>query len=305
MSNKVTKKSVKSTKSAKTTKKAVKKAVIVRKASKVAKIPKGPKLPTVTVLYEDKDLIVVDKPAGLMVHPDGRDAGPFLTDWVLANYPKTAKVGEPTRALDGTTILRPGIVHRLDRETSGALIIAKTAAAHAHLKKQFQDRTVVKKYLAFVWGDMGEEFGTITRSIGRNTSDFRKWSAQRGARGELRLAETYWSSVARVDVSLEVAGMTEKFDQEKSEKFTLIEVEPKTGRTHQIRVHLVSIHHPVVGDSLYAPKRPTALGFERTALHARSVQFIDLAGKMVKVVAPLPKDFKAACKVLGIEEKVR
>ncbi len=246
-------------------------------------------LPDIKVLYEDSGCVVVDKPAGLMVHPDGRDKGPFLTDWVIMKYPDAVNVGEHTRTPEGDPILRPGIVHRLDRETSGALIIAKTAEAHAALKAQFQDRTITKKYLAFVWGEVAEEFGTISRPIGRSSSDFRKWSAQRGARGDLRDAETYWTRVATSKV--EVEG--------KPEKFSLVEVEPKTGRTHQIRVHFTAINHPVVGDSLYAPKRPMALGFARTALHARSIEFDSTEGKRVKVVAPLPSDFEAACKELG------
>ncbi|MBP6858966.1 MAG: RluA family pseudouridine synthase [Candidatus Pacebacteria bacterium] len=250
-------------------------------------------LPDIKILYEDAGCVVVDKPAGLMVHPDGRDKGPFLTDWVIEKYPDAVNVGEHTRTPDGEPILRPGIVHRLDRETSGALIIAKTSEAHAALKAQFQDRTVTKKYLAFVWGEVTEEFGTISRSIGRSSSDFRKWSAQRGARGDLRDAETYWTRLATNRVETEG----------KDEKFSLVEVEPKTGRTHQIRVHFTAVNHPVVGDSLYAPKRSMALGFARTALHARSLEFDTLDGKRVKIVAPLPDDFIGAAKLLGAKIK--
>jgi len=225
-----------------------------------------------------------------MVHPDGRSGGPYLTDWVRTHYPDAENVGETITALDGTTITRPGIVHRLDRETSGALIIAKTAEAHAHLKKQFQDRTVIKKYLAFVWGEMEEEFGTINRPIGRSSGDFRKWSAQRGARGEVREAETYWTRV-----------FTKKM--ESGQKFTLLQAEPKTGRTHQIRVHFMAIQHPIVGDRLYAPKRPMALGFDRAALHSRSVEFETMEGKRVTILAPFPQDFVIAAKELGVDYK--
>lgn len=246
----------------------------------------------ISILYEDADCIVVNKPSGLMVHSDGRDPGPFLTDWVIKKYPKAKNVGEPAHGVDGSDIARPGIVHRLDRETSGALLVAKTAVGHAHLKKQFHDRTMVKKYLAFVWGEMDEEFGTITRPIGRSSSDFRKWSAQRGARGEMRDAETYWTKLKNGLVQAEDGRM---------EKFSLLEVEPKTGRTHQIRVHMVANQHPVVGDVLYAPKRPMALGFTRTALHARSIEFETVEGKRIKIEAPLPKDFEKAYKLLGIK----
>lgn len=241
----------------------------------------------IPILYEDAHCLVINKPANTMVHPDGRSGGPYLTDWIVATYPELKGVGEPVRDPEGNPIDRPGIVHRLDRETSGALIIAKTQEAHVHLKQQFQDRTITKKYLAFVWGEMKEEFGTITKPIGRSANDFRKWSAQRGARGEVREAETYWTRL-----------FSTKTDA--GNKFTLIEAEPKTGRTHQIRVHFVAIQHPIVGDRVYAPKRELALGFDRVALHSRSVEFATLEGKTIKVIAPLPEDFVVACKELGI-----
>ncbi len=249
----------------------------------------------IPILYEDNDYIVVNKPAGLMVHADGRNEGPFLTDWVVARYPETADVGEPIRTPEGETIVRPGIVHRLDRETSGAIVVAKNAAAHAALKQQFKDRDVAKKYVAFVWGELKEEFGTITRPIGRSSGDFRRWSAQPGARGEIREAETYWTRLWTGKAEVMKEG------QPVLEKFTLVEAEPKTGRTHQIRVHFQATHHPVVGDQLYAPGRPPALGFARTALHSGAIEFTDLHGKTIKVKAPLPADFIAAFGALGIK----
>ena len=257
---------------------------------------KSTKLPKIKVLYEDADIVAIDKPAGIMVHPDGRAEGPFITDWVTEHYPRAAKVGESTRAIDGTEILRPGIVHRLDRETSGVLLIAKTAKGHACLKKQFQDRTIKKKYIAFVWGDLKEEFGTITRPIGRNGSDFRKWSASRGSRGVERDAETYWTKIGGFILPMKLEGPSGKATHatEAQQRFTIVEAEPKTGRTHQIRVHFSAIQHPVVGDTLYAPNRPMVLGFERTALHARSIEFKNLKGEKVKIEAPLPKDFENA-----------
>ncbi len=244
----------------------------------------------VDIIYEDASYVVVNKPSGVMVHPDGRSGGPYLTDWILEQYPETKNVGETIHGVDGSEIIRPGIVHRLDRETSGALIVAKTPEAHAHMKAQFQDRTITKKYLAFVWGELKEEFGNITRPIGRSGSNFKKWSAQRGTRGETREAETYWTRLFTTEL-------------ENKEKYTLLEAEPKTGRTHQIRVHFNAIHHPIVGDVLYAPKRPFALGFTRAALHSRSVEFSTLEGKTIKVIAPLPDDFQVAFKVLGVTYK--
>jgi 23S rRNA pseudouridine1911/1915/1917 synthase len=261
------------------------------------------KLPKINVLYEDADIVAIDKPAGIMVHPDGRAEGPFITDWVVKEFPKAAKVGEAARTPEGEEIARPGIVHRLDRETSGVLLIVKTAKGHAHLKKQFQDRTMKKKYVAFVWGDLKEEFGTITRPIGRNGSDFRKWSASRGSRGVEREAETYWTRLDSfmIPMKLDASSGRHMDATESKQRFTLIEAEPKTGRTHQIRVHFSAIQHPVVGDTLYAPNRPMMFGFDRTALHARSIEFDNLKGERVKVEAPLPKDFKTACKEVGIK----
>ena len=246
----------------------------------------------IPILYEDDNCVVVNKPAGLMVHADGRSEGPFLTDWVVKEYPQTAGVGEPIRTPEGEVVFRPGIVHRLDRDTSGALVIAKTKEAHAHLKAQFKDRTVHKKYLAFVWGEFSEEFGTINRSIGRSSSDFRKWSAQRGIRGEVRKAETYWTRIGKAQIG-----------DDPHAKFSLLLAEPKTGRTHQIRVHMLAVQHPVVGDTLYAEKKPMALGFKRLALHSWSIEFEDMKGKTIQVTAPLPVDFKKACKLLGVDPK--
>jgi len=246
-----------------------------------------------TVLYEDADIAAVDKPSGLMAHSDGRSEGPFLTDWITGRFPGAVGVGEPARSHEGKAIDRSGIVHRLDRETSGVILVAKTQAGFDCLKGQFQDRTVAKRYLAFIWGKLDEEFGTIDRPIGRSANDFPKWSAQRGTRGEIRNAETYWTRLWTGETKVDE-------NAERPEKFTLVEAEPKTGRTHQIRVHFLAIHHPIVSDTLYAPKRPHALGFTRTALHSRSIEFMNTEGKRVKVEAPLPADFQAAIRKLGI-----
>ena len=259
------------------------------------------KLPTIGILYEDTHILAINKPAGLMVHPDGRSAGPFLTDWLVKKYPRIKNVGESMLTPAGEQIIRPGIVHRLDRETSGVMLVAKTAKGHACLKEQFKARTITKKYLAFVWGEFTEDFGTINRPIGRSGSDFRKWSAQRGSRGIPRKAETYWSLVKtfRANVKYDEASGEQEAGTNKDEKFTLIEAEPKTGRTHQIRVHFLAIHHPVVGDMLYAEKRPYALGFKRTALHAKHIEFDNVAGEHIKLDGPLPEDFERACKEAG------
>jgi 23S rRNA pseudouridine1911/1915/1917 synthase len=242
----------------------------------------------ISILYEDKDIVAVNKPAGIVIHPDGKSKGPFLTDWILENYPKTKNVGEPVETKEFGIIERPGIIHRLDRDTTGVLLIAKTKTGHSALKEQFQERTLTKKYLTFVYGEIKDRFGIINRPIGRSPNDFRRWSATRGARGELRDAETWYTLLAYR------AG------------FSFLEVEPKTGRTHQIRVHFKAINHPVVCDGLYAPEKilekPDALGFKRNALHAYSIEFTNCAGKKVMVKAPVPDDFSNAFIELGIQD---
>jgi 23S rRNA pseudouridine1911/1915/1917 synthase len=279
----------------------------------------NPKAIEPEIIYEDADIAAVNKPAGLIVHSDGRNTGPFLTDWVTMKFPDAVLADEPLKAPDGSLTRRPGIVHRLDRDTSGALLIAKTPAGYASLKDQFRDKTIVKKYLAFVWGEIKEEFGTITRPIGRNGSDFRRWSAQPGARGEIREAETYWTRLWTGEAGEEIREKREEKREEqemqeteskkaegqkgesKTDKFSLIQAEPKTGRTHQIRVHFLAIHHPIVCDALYAEKRPPALGFKRLALHSRSIGFNTTAGKHLEISAPLPEDFEKAVEELRIK----
>ncbi|MDO8482358.1 MAG: RluA family pseudouridine synthase [bacterium] len=235
----------------------------------------------IQILFEDEDVAVINKPAGLVVHSDGKTVEPALTDWVLENYPETKGVGEPTKLSSGEMIDRPGIVHRLDRETSGVLVIAKNQKAFEFLKKQFQDREMEKTYRAFVYGEVKNDEGVIDRPIARSTGDFRKWTAERGRRGVEREAITEYTVLA------------------KHEGFSFLDVHPKTGRTHQIRVHLKAISHPIVCDKLYASNRECALGFSRLALHAFSLKFKLLGGKELTVEAPYPDDFKKALKVLN------
>lgn len=226
-----------------------------------------------TILYEDKDLLALDKPAGLVVHADGKSDTPTLADWLMEKYPNIKEVGEPWTAPNGEIIFRPGIVHRLDRDTSGVLVVAKTLESFTYLKKQFQERLAKKTYRAFVYGIMKNDTGIINKPIGRSTSDFRKWSAEFGARGELRESVTEYKVL------------------ERGKEATFLEAYPKTGRTHQIRVHLKAIGHSVVCDALYAPKQKCILGFSRTALHAFSLEILSPTGKPLHFEAPLPSDF--------------
>lgn len=227
------------------------------------------------ILYEDENILVVNKPTGLVVHSDGKTKEYVLTDWITENYPEIKDVGEKAE-YNGKEILRPGIVHRLDRDTSGVIVVAKTQDAYIHLKEQFKGRRVDKIYQAFVYGKIKEAEGVVDRPIGRSGKDFRQWSAQRGARGVLREATT-------------------NYEVEKTnEIFSYIKLIPKTGRTHQLRVHMKAINHPIVCDKLYAPKRECLLGFERLALHALSIDIELQDGSRKTIEAPLPPDFEKA-----------
>lgn len=236
----------------------------------------------IDVLYEDDELLVLNKPAGLITHPDGRTDEPSLSEWLTIKYPEIIGVGEPF-VRDGLTIEKPGIVHRLDRETSGAIVVARTEESFLNIKKQFQDREVRKLYNTFIWGELKNDEGKIDRPIGRSRSDARLWSAQRGAKGTLREAMTMYRVLWR------------------GQGISFVETEPKTGRTHQIRVHFKAINYPVICDRLYSPKRGCALGFGRTALHSRKIEFKNLAGETVSIIAPYPKDFQQAMTELGIK----
>lgn len=227
----------------------------------------------ISIVYEDDDMVVIDKPAGLVVHFDGRTEEETVVGWVENRYPSMGEVGEPLVLPSGQTIKRPGIVHRIDRETSGLLVIAKTQTAFLHLKKQFQGRMVEKTYLAFVHGGFRESDGVIDMPIGRSKSDFRKWATGMDARDHVRPAFTAYRVV------------------DENNEAAYVEVKPKTGRTHQIRVHMNAIGHPVVGDQRYAPKRPLILGFERLALHAAKISLTGLSGDAYSFEAPLPADF--------------
>lgn len=209
-----------------------------------------------------------------MVHPDGRSEEPTLSDWVLAHYPALKGVGEPLVLSSGEKIERHGIVHRIDRETSGALVLCKDQETFLYVKSLFQERHVTKVYNAFVWGAFKEKEGIVDLPIGRSRKDFRRRSARRDAKGIMREAQTRY----RV---LEENGV-----------FSYLELKPETGRTHQIRVHMSAIDHPLVCDRLYAPKRPCKLGFARAALHARSIAFSLENGEKVFAEAPLPADFE-------------
>ncbi len=250
----------------------------------------------ITILYEDDEVLAVNKPAGLVVHPDGRTKEPTLADWLLEKYPSIRGVGESIPLTNGGVIEKWGIVHRIDRDTSGVLLVAKTQASFLNLKSQFQARTIKKSYRTIAQGIFKEKSGTIKKPIGRSTSDFRRWSAEYGARGEMRDAVTDYHVLGEGEVK-EVYGQAAN---QLIRKLSYLEVSPHTGRTHQIRVHLKAIGHPILCDALYAPKSPCFLGFDRTALHAFSAAFKGLDGVEHRVEAPLPTDFRHGLAELGL-----
>ncbi|HLB26201.1 MAG TPA: RluA family pseudouridine synthase [Dehalococcoidia bacterium] len=222
--------------------------------------PEAERIP-LTIVYQDEDVIVVDKAAGLTVHPAPGHATGTLVNALLALVPELAEVGER---------LRPGIVHRLDRDTSGLLVVARNERARADLVRQLKQREVSKTYLALVRGVPKPPQGTIEAPIGRHPRNRKKMAVVAGGRE----AET------RYRLREEIDGMS------------LLEVEPVTGRTHQIRVHLAATGHPVIGDAVYG-KRSEIAG--RQFLHAWRLAFdLPSSGRRVEFESPLPADLRAA-----------
>jgi 23S rRNA pseudouridine1911/1915/1917 synthase len=251
----------------------------------------------IKILYEDSNILAIEKLSGISVHPDGRTKEKTLTEWILKNYPKMKNVGEDEVyefKNEKIEIKKPGVVHRLDRDTSGVLLLAKNEKAYEFLKKQFsapaleiaksgladrQDR-IKKTYVAIVSGHVKNERGVVNKPIGRSPKDFRRYSAGRGARGEMREAVTQYRVLSR-------------FEDKKGNKFTYVELHPKTGRTHQLRVHMKYLNHPIVCDALYNPDLPCPKGITRMALHAKSIEFKNLKGETIKVESKIPKEFES------------
>lgn len=237
----------------------------------------------IEIIFENDDVLVLNKPAGLIVHSDGRTEEPSIAEWVVAQYPHTKEVGELWVSPQGEAVPRPGIVHRLDRTTSGAMVIAKTAAAYAHLKEQFQSRLVKKEYRAFVYGHPKEDMGVIEAEIVRVRSTPPRWGVARaGEEKKHRAAITEWHTLKR------------GADSETGEKVSYMGLIPQTGRTHQLRVHMKHIGSPIVCDHLYAQGKPCLLGFTRPALHAFRLCVTLPSGEKCEFEAPFPEDFRKA-----------
>jgi 23S rRNA pseudouridine1911/1915/1917 synthase len=209
------------------------------------------------VAYEDEELLVIDKPSGMTVHPAPGHPTDTLANAVIARWPDLAAVGEPSR---------PGIVHRLDADTSGLIIVAKTPRAHAAVAAQFAARSVEKHYTALVVGSLDQDEAVIEAPIGRSPRNRKKMAVVENGRP----ASTGFRVMHRFD------------------KSTLIDIKPTTGRTHQIRVHFASIGHAVVGDTVYG--RP-AHRLARQFLHAAALVFKHpVSGRRIELTSPLPED---------------
>lgn len=223
------------------------------------------------ILYEDGSLIIVNKPAGLVVHPAAGHESGTLVNALLAHCQNLAGIGG---------VQRPGIVHRLDKDTTGAIAIAKTDQAHQHLQAQLKAKTARREYLGVVYGATSSDNGTIDQPIGRHPVDRKKMAVVPVEKGG-RLAVTHWQV------------------QERLGNYTLMYFQLETGRTHQIRVHSAYIGHPIVGDPVYSAGRSVGVNLPGQALHAwRLTLQHPVSEERIEVTAPIPKTFNTLLDVL-------
>ena len=223
------------------------------------------------ILYEDDELIILNKPAGLVVHPAPGHPDGTLVNALLAHCPNLPGIGG---------VQRPGIVHRLDKDTTGAIVIAKTDRAYQHLQAQLQAKTARREYLGLIYGVPKTDTGSINLPIGRNPQDRKKMdivSVEEGGRAAI----THWQ-------------VKERFGN-----YTLMHFQLETGRTHQIRVHSAKIGHPIVGDPIYSSAHSVGVNLPGQALHAWKLQLQHpVSGDLVKVTAPLPRSLTTLLEVL-------
>ncbi len=233
----------------------------------------------ICVIDETESLVIIDKPSGLIVHRDGRNDELSVSEWVGQTFPKCRGVGGEWVSPQGESIALNGAVHRLDRETSGVLLIAKTQEMFEYLRAAFKARQIEKTYRAIVYGHMREESGEIIAEVVRTKTVPRRWEARPCEPEDVRAAITEWRVLSRVGTGEDAA--------------THLELSPKTGRTHQLRVHLASIGYPIVGDKLYANGREPIRGMTRLALHAYQIA-VTIQGKRHSFSAPEPGVFARA-----------
>jgi 23S rRNA pseudouridine1911/1915/1917 synthase len=237
---------------------------------KLPALPAGPAAEAMplTIIYEDEDIMITDKPAGLTVHPAPGHPTHTLVNAILAHSPSLAGGAEP---------MRPGIVHRLDKDTSGLMVIAKNDPAREYVAAQFKSRTVIKRYLVLVKGRLFPERGIIEAPIGRDPH----------RRQRMAIVEAGKEATTRYQV------------REYMDGYTLVEVTPVTGRTHQIRIHLSAIGHPVIGDPVYGIKSPY---LDRQFVHAYRLGFrLPSTGRYLEFTSPLPADLERSLQQLRHE----
>ena len=227
----------------------------------------------IKIIKETKNYLVLEKPAGLMVHPAENVKEYTLVDWLKEKYPEIENVGDDK-------INRPGIIHRLDKNVSGLLVITRTQEMFKHLKKQFKDRTVRKKYLALVYDKIKDNEGKINFPIIRSKRTGKMVAKPIGV--FLKKALTLWT-------------LKKQFDH-----YSLLDIEIKTGRSHQIRAHMQAIDHSVVGDNLYKNKEhKDKFNLNRIFLHAYYLEFTDLQGERQKFEIELPEELQEVLRKLG------
>jgi 23S rRNA pseudouridine1911/1915/1917 synthase len=231
-------------------------------------LPKAKK--ELPIIYSDGNIIVIDKSVGMQVHPDDTRKEETLVNYLVSQFPEIENVCDDTK--EGK--LRPGIVHRLDKDTSGVIVIARNMETFLELKRQFQDKEIEKKYQAIVYGVPVPAEGVIKKALARSADYRRQVVAGHKTRTRIRDAETGFRTIGTL-----------------GDGYALLELSPKTGRMHQIRVHLTSIGHPIVGDKKYFLRGIDRLdSARRQLLHAQSIKFV-LFGNGYEFNSPLPQDF--------------
>ncbi|MEK7162942.1 MAG: RluA family pseudouridine synthase [Patescibacteria group bacterium] len=247
----------------------------------------------VRLIYEDENFLALYKPAGTLVHAVELKtkslklkAEPTLVDWLLKKYPEVKNVGDPS-ASSGQVNIRPGIVHRLDKNTSGVILIARHQKYFEYLKNLFQTGQIKKTYLALVFGKLTPRTGIIEKPISIKSGTIKRtiWKGrmEKPAVTEYKVLKYFC--------------LNKSAPHQRESVFTLVKVMPKTGRTHQIRIHLSSLGHPIVGDSLYGSKT-NLFELKRQFLHAESLEFTSEDGKKIKIEAGLPEELKNILHVL-------
>ncbi len=227
--------------------------------------------PEPKILYEDRDVIVLNKPAGLLVH--GIKSHPennTLVDWLLKKYPEIKTVGDEPEN-------RAGIVHRLDKDTSGVMLIARNQKSFEYLKGLFQNHEIKKTYVALVWGEIKKPSGIINLPMGLKSGSLKRTTRTKGTK-MIKEAQTIYR--IRTVYS---------WPEDPTQKFTLVEAEPRTGRTHQIRVHFAAMGYPIVGDGLYSRRKLPSFA-TRQFLHAESLELTLPSGEKKKFNAEWPQD---------------